>query len=352
MMKAVPVGLYRQAWTLSFHVKQGAAPTVGTSPQEWHQVSCYDGTASIPEPRLSPITQTAEPMGPATLGDLIDLYLNSTDFLGLRDRTKADYRKQLASARLQFGEMALCRVDARSFTRDIFAWRDEARSTPRVADYRVQVLKLLLAWARRRGLIDYNRAEKMRQLYRSRRRLVSWSADHIAAFETVAPAHLKFALLIALETGQRQADLLSLEWSAIENGFIHVVQQKTGAEVAVPISPVLAGALDRLPGDRTGRVLRRNNGEPWSDGPNGFRSAWFRTCKAASIRGVTFHDLRGTFVTLRLSQGWTALEVAMCTGHSLRDLAILDGYADRKVVALRTAERLAARLVAVKAPAA
>jgi hypothetical protein len=34
----------------------------------------------------------------------------------------------------------------------------------------------------------------------------------------------------------------------------------------------------------------------------------------------------------------------MCTGHSIRDLAILDAYADRKVIARRAAGRLVARM--------
>jgi len=46
-------------------------------------------------------------------------------------------------------------------------------------------------------------------------------------------------------------------------------------------------------------------------------------------------------VTRRLSQGWTTQEVAMCTGHSLRDLASLDTYADRGIIADAAALRLA-----------
>jgi integrase len=90
-------------------------------------------------------------------------------------------------------------------------------------------------------------------------------------------------------------------------------------------------------------ILTKSNGLPWEPNGNGFRSAWRAACKAASIKGVTFHDLRGTFVTRRLSEGWTTQEVAMCTGHSLRDLASLDTYADRGSVADASAERIAKR---------
>lgn len=279
-----------------------------------------------------------------SLDALVGLYLRSSDFLKLRPRTQRDYLAAFKPIRTRFGAMSLAEIDGRGFTNAIFTWREENRGAPRVADYRLQVLKLLLSWARRRGLIDHNRAQKMGRLYRSKRRQISWSDAQIAAFNQVAPAYMQFALTIALETGQRQADLLALDWSMVDSDFVQVVQQKTGTEVAVPISSCLRAALDALPGDRTGKVLRRADGTEWRDGPNGFRSAWRKTCLKAGVRGVTFHDLRGGFVTRRLAEGWTALEVAMCTGHSIRDLAMLDTYADRRVVAQRTAERLAARL--------
>ena len=64
----------------------------------------------------------------------------------------------------------------------------------------------------------------------------------------------------------------------------------------------------------------------------------------AKVEGVTFHDLRGTFATRRLADGWTALEVAYCTGHSLRDLATLDRYVSRGEVAAKRAEAIAQRI--------
>jgi integrase len=82
---------------------------------------------------------------------------------------------------------------------------------------------------------------------------------------------------------------------------------------------------------------------PWDSKGNGFRSAWRDACRAAGVSGVTFHDLRGSFVTRRLAAGWTTQEVALCTGHSLRDLAMLDTYADRSTVAAASAERISQR---------
>ncbi len=62
------------------------------------------------------------------------------------------------------------------------------------------------------------------------------------------------------------------------------------------------------------------------------------------MRGVdidkTFHDLRGNFVTSRFALGWTREEVAMSSGHSMRNLAMLDVYTDREAASRATAQRI------------
>jgi hypothetical protein len=43
-----------------------------------------------------------------------------------------------------------------------------------------------------------------------------WEESHVAAFMAVASKPLQLALVPALETGQRQGDLLALPWSAFD----------------------------------------------------------------------------------------------------------------------------------------
>ena len=280
-----------------------------------------------------------EPEG-GTVTYLIYSYKKSPEFARLADRTKGDYRKLLDKIQVKFGPLTLNAMADRQIAKHLYAWRDSMGATPRRADYAVQVLKLLLAWGHKRGMLEQNRAEGIARLHRGDRRESVWSNEQIAAFRAVANEPLNRAITLALETGQRQADLLALTWDQVEGSIIRLKQKKTGVRVAVPIMPELAACLASL--DRTtSHVLTRGSGEPWGENGSTFRSAWGHACKAAGITGVTFHDLRGTFVTQRLAKGWTTQEVAMCTGHSLRDLAMLDTYADRGVIANATAARLA-----------
>jgi integrase len=283
-----------------------------------------------------------EPAG-GTVRNLIWRYKQSPEYARLSPRSRSDYAQQLDRVEAKFGALSLRAMVAREITRHIWAWRDSMAKSPRRADYAVQVLKALLSWGVKRGLVDHNRAAGVGRLYHSDRRECVWTDDQVSAFLATASEPLKRALVMAIETGQRQGDLLVLPWSSVDSGTLRLRQHKTGARVAVPISADLQGCLDGAPRGRSVTILTRPDGLPWDPKGNGFRAAWRDACKAAKVTGVTFHDLRGSFVTRRLAAGWTTQEVAMCTGHSLRDLASLDTYADRGTVADASAERISQR---------
>jgi integrase len=139
--------------------------------------------------------------------------------------------------------------------------------------------------------------------------------------------------VLALETGQRQADILALPWSAYDGTWIRLRQAKSrrygkpGRLVSIPVTRTLRAVLDALP--RTSPVILVNGrGRPW--GSNAFRKAWSSAARKAGIIDLTFHDLRGTAVTRLAEAGCTAHEIAAITGHSLRDAgAIMDRYLKR-----------------------
>lgn len=272
-----------------------------------------------------------------SLSHLIWRYQQSPEFRRLAPRTQDDYREQLVRIGRSFGREPLAAFDDKLAAQRIFAWRDRRAASPRRADYGVQVLKALLGWAAGRGLVERNRAAGIPPLYRSDRRYKVWKHEDVERFIAAAPPGLGLAMIMALETGQRQSDLLALRWTDIDDDVISLRQAKTRQDVAVPITPRLARALEAAP-RCSPFVLVRQDGQPWaSDG--GFRNAWRFYCRKVGITDLTFHDLRGTFVTERLAAGWTLQEVAFCTGHSFRNLGCLERYADRGAIARALARR-------------
>ncbi|KQV58704.1 hypothetical protein ASC70_08050 [Caulobacter sp. Root343] len=294
-----------------------------------------------PDAESFPARLDAALLGPepraGSLGHLVWRYQQSPEFKRLAPRTQDDYREQLGRIGRAFGREPLSAFDDKVAAQRIFAWRDRRAASPRRADYRVQVLKSLLGWAAGRGLVERNRAAGIPPLYRSDRRYKIWRPEDVEAFVAVAAPNLALALILAVETGQRQSDLLALRWRDIDGDVIGLRQAKTRQDVAVPITPPLARALEIAPRSSP-FVLVRQDGQAWAS-EGGFRNAWRYYCRKAGITDLTFHDLRGTFVTRRLADGWSLQEVAFCTGHSFRNLACLERYAHRGTIARALARR-------------
>jgi integrase len=133
--------------------------------------------------------------------------------------------------------------------------------------------------------------------------------------------------MLAVWTGQRQGDLLRLSWKAYDGTHIRLKQSKAkkgkeGKRVVIPVSAILKAALDTTP-KVAPLILTRADGRPWTR--YSFGAAWPRACAKAGIKGLTFHDLRGTAVTRLALAGCTEAEIAAIAGHSLSDVrSILD----------------------------
>lgn len=250
-------------------------------------------------------------------------YQASQDFIGLAQRTKYDYARQIKIIENEFGDLPLTALTDRR-TRGVFLeWRDKlALKSRRQADYAFVVLARVLSWAVGRGLAAANPCEKGGRVYGASRADKVWTdADEIAFIES-APSQLRTALLLALWTGQRQGDLLRLPWSAYDGSRITLKQSKGSRRVMVPVGAPLKAKLDAL--KRTSTIILTNSeGRPWTG--DGFRSSWRKACAKAGVIGVTFHDLRGTAVTRLAVAGCSEAEIAAITGHALRDVrSILD----------------------------
>jgi integrase len=265
---------------------------------------------------------------PAPEGKLLALtqaFQRSQDFLELRERTRADYIKQIAKIERKLGDCPLKALsDPR--TRGVFlGWRDElALRSKRQADYTWTVLARVLSWAKGRGLTTVNPCERGGRVYHGTRVDFVWSVEDEAAFLNHAPAHLHLPLLLALWTGQRQGDLLRLPWSAYNGTHIRLRQSKTGGRVEIRAGGPLKAALDAA-SRKSPIILLTSEGRPWTS--DGFRASWGKACAKAGIEGRTFNDLRGTAVTRLALVGATEAEIATITGHSLRDVrSILDAH--------------------------
>jgi integrase len=297
----------------NYYAWRGGPPLVGSpgSPEFLKSYNAAVATRVVaPDGRLLSLTQA---------------YQRSQQFLSLRERTRTDYIKQIAKIEQKFGDAPI-KALADPRTRGIFMdWRDElALKSQRQADYAIQVLALVLSWAKDRGKITVNPCERAGRVYHGTRVDQVWSVEDEAAFFKFAPTHLHLPLLLALWTGQRQGDLLRLPWSAYDGTHIRLRQSKTGARVELPVGAPLKAALDAA--KKHGPLILANSlRRPWTS--HGFQVSWRIAATKAGIVGLTFNDLRGTAVTRLAIVGCTEAQIAAITGHSLRDVcSILDAH--------------------------
>ncbi len=264
------------------------------------------------------------PTDVGTFSSLVTGFIASPEFQKLAEKTRKDYRRYLDALRDEFGSLPIDALSDRRIRQDFFDWRDQYADKPRTADYAWSILRRVLSWAYDRGKIDINHAIKPGWLYDSDRSDLIWLPEHVTAFCKVAPDELKLALILAIYTGQRQGDLLKMTWGQYDGHWINHRQSKGKKRVSVPIHRDLKKVLDNVP-RRSTLILTTPTGLPWKS--DWFRNRWRDASKAAGIKDLHFHDLRGTAVTMLAEAGCSNAEIAAITGHSMQHVeTILTKY--------------------------
>lgn len=265
--------------------------------------------------RLKKTKEKLAPVG--NMVSLIKAYKKSVHFTKLKHSTKQGYEFALKAIEGEFGHMTYAQMDAKGARRLFVEWRDElAADHPRKADLYMSVLKRVLWFGTDREWINRNPLLNVGKINDETRRDLIWSDDQIAAFKASASEPLVRALMLALWTGQRQGDLLRLQWSAYDGESITLTQGKTNARVRVKVYSELKEMLDGLPKTKVGPILTNQEGKPWK---SGFKSSWRKACAKVEITDRTFHDLRGTFVTKAYRKGASIKDIAPITGHMEKD---------------------------------
>lgn len=256
--------------------------------------------------------------GAGTLAELIRAYLKSPAFTKRKDSTKRGYLAAIDSIEAEFFDLPLPSISETGARRMFVEWRDSMADTPRKADLVMSVLARVLSYGRDLEMIDRNPLEKVGRLSDGSRRDVIWTEAQTAAFIATAPAKLRLAMELARWTGQRQGDLLRLTWTAYDGTHIRLRQGKTGKVVRIKVYRDLKVLLDATKREAVTILTTTRGKRPWTS--DGFRASWGAACEKAGVEGVTFHDLRGTFVTLAYRHhGASIKDVAEITGHSERD---------------------------------
>lgn len=174
------------------------------------------------------------------------------------------------------------------------------QTAPYQANRELALITHVLKYAVRWGYIDDNPAREIqRHPEHARTRYVSH--DEFAAVHKIAPAWVQILMDLAYCTGQRRADLLSLQRNQLTDAGLLITQSKTGKKLLIEWSQNLRDIINRalnelsVSGIHSVYVICDNSGQRRRDAA--FTTAWTRLMNKCLDEGAIeskyqFRDIR------------------------------------------------------------
>jgi integrase len=173
-----------------------------------------------------------------------------------KDSTRRSNAQYIKIFEDEYGDMPIAAIEQTSSRTEFLGWRDSMSDRPRTADLAWSVLQKIMAFGVDIEKLKRNPCLNAGRLAESgtRREKIWGAAGGNAKLREAASATVSEALMMAIWTGQRQGDLLRLQWSSYDGTHIRLKQSKTGRRVTVMASDELKAMLDRL---KAGNEARR-----------------------------------------------------------------------------------------------
>jgi integrase len=142
----------------------------------------------------------------------------------------------------------------------------------------------------------------------------SWTDLEIAQFERfhAIGSRARLALALLLYTGQRRGDVIRMGAQHVRGGTLYVKQEKTGAELAIPMHPDLVAIIAATPSGHL-TFLTTTIGGPFA--ATTFTHWFRRECDKAGLPHCSAHGLRKAAARRLAEAGCTAHEIGAITGH-------------------------------------
>lgn len=207
---------------------------------------------------------------------------------------------------------------------------DRLTCGPATANRYLTVFKHVLSVASREWeWITDNPASRVRARKEPRGRLRYLSDEErkrlLAACRASDEPRLYALVVVALGTGARQGELLSLRWSDVDQLRCRATLEhtKNGERRVLALEgPVLDALRER-------RAVRRIGVDQVFGSERGLatfpRNAWEQALREAGVADFHFHDIRHTFASYMAMSGATLAELAEALGH--KTLAMVKRYA-------------------------
>jgi len=202
---------------------------------------------------------------------------------------------------------------------DIAAGRDKRAATPAAAEMFVKSLRSFFAWALEAGLVSSNPTDGVTVVASSTGGFAPWTEDDVAAYRAHWPlgTRQRLAFEVLRETGLRRGDAVRIGVPHVRDGIIRVATEKTGERVSLPVSDVLAAAIEAGPiGEKT--FIASVAGKPMTK--ESFGTIFREWCDAAGV-SKSAHGVRKAAATADAMDGYSDAELDAKFGWTGRKMA-------------------------------
>ena len=290
-----------------------------------------------------------------TVAELLDRY-EAEGLTGLK--SSRDVKQRLGVWRDRVGKLLLSDLSVGTIKKH----KDEIKATPKErgdgersgADVNrtMAALSSALSFAvKELEWLEENPMKRVRKFAESRGRVRYLSEDELPellkACKASKNADLPLAVMLALSTGARQAEIMGLSWKQIDlkARTAQLVDTKNGERRTLPIVGEALellkerGKVRKIDDDRVFPAGRRSKK---ADAVVDLRKPWEAALKAAKIEDFHWHDLRHTCASYMAMSGISQIEMAKLLGHKTlamtmryshlspqRTIQVADGLAKR-----------------------
>jgi integrase len=276
---------------------------------------------------------------PGTISALIVGYFNSAQFVSLAPATQRTYRNIIERFRVEHGDKRVVLIQ-----RDhIEGMLGKKAGTPAAANNWLRMVRMLMQYATDHGMRADDPTRGVKSIKMRSGGFEIWEPEHVEQFRSHFPlgTRSRLALELLYGTMQRRGDVVLMGRQHIRDGILSLKQQKTGAQVDIPVLPELKAALDAMPKAEHLTFLVTEFGKPFTAA--GFGN-WFRDqCSAAGLpKNLSAHGLRKAGATRFADHGCSDHEIMAWGGWTtLKEVTRYTARANRKRLAQSAAAKIA-----------
>jgi integrase len=257
---------------------------------------------------------------PGSLAWAIEKFLASPLYNERAETTRRNYRRVLDQLRESYGAGLLRDLQPRHIRK---MRNDIAAKSTTGADIAMSLISMLWEFAVEQLGLDELGADPthgVKRVHKVTHEHEPWPQELIERFLREARPSLRWAVKLALYTGQRRSDLVKMKWSQFDGEFIEVRQQKTGAPLSIPCHKELRAELENMP--RVAEtILVGERGAPLMG--DSLSVMVRKQLRDMGVDGYAIHGLRKNAAVALDNAGCSTQEIAAITGHKTLGMVAL-----------------------------